>query len=182
MEANIAVKYKKGMFANSVHLFVVVRLAKVIAVEMKVVVWTFCLSVCWSLAFCSRVQFVPGDEKMSWEDAIEYCNKLGRMLAEPRNQVINDGISMRARAQVVISNDKDWNRIWTGVNRRNRPGTDEFMFGYYNYTFDYRNFDAQTDRTMDGDCVEIYLRDHNTFRPNWALDDCDVKKHFLCSM
>lgn len=149
---------------------------------MKVVVWTISLVLCTPFVFGGRIQFLPVDEKMSWANALDHCLTLGRMLAEPRSQILNDEISMRARTQVVISENTEWNRVWTAVNRIGQSATDDFLWGHLNNTFDYRNFDEANNAKMDGDCVEIYLRNVNTFGTNWATDDCNAKKLFFCAM
>lgn len=119
------------------------------------------------------VNFVPAPNPMSWQEANAYCKEHETSLPIFHSHGPNQYFAIRARQQVVIDKDESWNRIWLAGHRSNG----EFV-GDGDRPLLWENFPV--DARMDGDCVEMHLRDQNTFDENWDTDDCDVKKRFFC--
>lgn len=125
---------------------------------------------------CERL-FIPAPEALSWHDAVQYCKLNDAILALLINQNYNEMLAIKARQYRLIDKTDDWNRIWT---LGNRIGARDFKFGTSDEPLFFTNFDEENGANMNEDCIEMYLRNSNTYTTNWATANCEIKKRFFC--
>lgn len=121
--------------------------------------------------------FVPAPVALPWNGAIKYCEEQNTILAVVETMERNDMLSIKARQLAYIDRDESWNRIWIRGYRNDR--SHKFLMDKET-PMKFINFDSENKVNLQERCIEIHLRNNNTFAPNWATDDCAVEKRFFC--
>lgn len=119
--------------------------------------------------------YKPGPDKMTFEDAEQYCKKTRNLLYLPLRQDMNDEFATKARQFVIIKHDESWNQVW--IYARRSRDTNEF-YNNKGVKLFYSNFIPGRDK--QGDCIALNVTRENTFTQNWVTVDCDLKLNFFC--